>query len=299
MNLSTFILRRRIAGAALCLPLICGAALAQDAISYSHAAALTTDSAPVTALIADATLSGTIPGSSPSSSWSDTPSDMPDSPGFAQQQQQSASPVQQSNPDTSLEGKQTKRILGIVPNFRSVSVDAKLKPLTVKEKFIGATEDSFDYSSLIFAGMLAGVAMAQDSYPQFHQGAAGYARYYWHNFTDQTIENYTVEFFLPVALRQDPRYYTLERGGFFKRVAYSFSRVAITRQDDGRETFNASEVVGAGAASAISSLYYPTVDRTWTKIGQRWATSVGLDGATFVFKEFWPDINNKIFHQKN
>jgi len=26
---------------------------------------------------------------------------------------------------------------------------------------------------------------------------------------------------------------------------------------------------------------------------------MGLDGATFAFKEFWPDINNKFFHQKN
>jgi hypothetical protein len=26
--------------------------------------------------------------------------------------------------------------------------------------------------------------------------------------------------------------------------------------------------------------------------------NVGLDGGTFIFKEFWPDINAKIFHQK-
>jgi hypothetical protein len=56
--------------------------------------------------------------------------------------------------------------------------------------------------------------------------------------------------------------------------------------------------VGAGAASGISSLYYPSVERTWTKVGQRWLTNVSLDGLTFVFKEFWPDINNAVFHQK-
>jgi hypothetical protein len=200
---------------------------------------------------------------------------------------------------SSQQGKQTKRILGIVPNFRSVSANTKLPPQTVKEKFIGATQDSFDYSSFIYAGMLAGVAQAEGSYPEFHQGAAGYARYYWHTFADQANENYMVEFFLPAALHQDPRYYTLGHGGFFKRTGYSFSRVLITRTDSGNNTFNASEIIGAGAASGISGLYYPSRERTWTKTGQRWLLNVSLDGATFIFKEFWPDINGAIFHQKN
>ncbi|MFT4114055.1 hypothetical protein [Silvibacterium sp.] len=220
---------------------------------------------------------------------SSSAADLPDDPGT---QAQDAS-------QAATGGKQTKRILGIVPNFRSVSVDAKLPPMTVKDKFIGATEDSLDYSDFIFIGILAGISQAQNSYPQFHQGAAGYGRYYWHTAADQIDENYMVEFFVPVALHQDPRYYTLERGSFLKRLGYSFSRIAITRQDDGSSNFNYSEVVGAGAAAGISALYYPSADRDWTKVGQRWATSVGLDGLTFVFKEFWPDINDHIFHQKD
>jgi hypothetical protein len=28
-------------------------------------------------------------------------------------------------------------------------------------------------------------------------------------------------------------------------------------------------------------------------------TNVSLDGATFVLREFWPDINNAFFHQKD
>jgi hypothetical protein len=208
---------------------------------------------------------------------------------------------QQSTPSTnaSLEGKQTKRILGVIPNFRSVSADVKLPPQSAKEKFTGAAEDSFDYSAFVFVGALAGISQAEDSYPEFHQGAPGYARYYWHTFADQTDENFMVEFALPAALHQDPRYYTLGHGGLIKRTAYSFSRVLITRTDAGNETFNASEVVGAGAAAGISSLYYPAQDRDWTKTGQRWLTNVSLDGITFVFKEFWPDINSAIFHQKN
>jgi hypothetical protein len=214
----------------------------------------------------------------------------------APQAQSSASPSQQ---DSSLEGKQTKRILGIIPNFRSVSADQQLPPESVKEKFIESTQDSFDYSGFIFAGVLAGIAQAEGSTPEFHGGAAGYGRYYWHTLADQADENYQVEFVLPSLLHQDSRYYTLGRGGFVKRTIYSFGRVLITRTDSGNETFNASEIIGAGAAAGISDLYYPSEERTWTKTGQRWLLNVSLDGGTFIFKEFWPDINNKFFHQKN
>jgi hypothetical protein len=228
--------------------------------------------------------------------------DIPDAPDAAFMQQASDQNGGTQNlagtDSTSLQGKQTKRILGIVPNFRSVSVDEKLPPQSLKDKFQTTTLDSFDYSALIFAGMLAGVAQAENSYPEFGQGAAGYGRYYWHTLADQAVENYNVEFIFPTMLRQDSRYYTLGRGGLVKRTAYSFSRVFITRTDSGNETFNASEIMGAGSASAISSLYYPGSERTWTKIGQHWLTNVSLDGLTFVVKEFWPDVNNAIFRQK-
>lgn len=215
----------------------------------------------------------------------------------------SASPQQQpSTTDSrndSQEGKQTKRILGIVPNFRSVSANTKLPPESPKEKFKEATQDAFDYSDFVFVAMLAGVGQAENSYPEFHQGAAGYARYYWHSMADQVDEDYQTEFIWPAVTREDPRYYTLGHGGFLKRTAYSFSRFAITRTDSGGRSFNISEVGGAGAAAGISNLYYPEQERTWTKTGQRWVLNMGLDGFTYMFQEFWPDLNNKFFHQKN
>jgi hypothetical protein len=251
---------------------------------------------------------------------SDSNSLLPDAPGFTlanqsqtQTQTRTSNPVtgpsvpspaqqppaQTGKPKYDYQGKQTKRILGIVPNFRSVSVDSKLPPENWKDKFKESSEDAFDYSDFIFVGLLAGVGQIQGSYPEFHQGVAGYGRYYWHSLADQIDEDYQVEFIFPSLLRQDSRYYTLGRGGFPKRVVYAFSRIAITRTDGGNRAVNASEIVGAGAAAGIADLYYPAQERTWTKTGQRWVLNVGLDGATFAFKEFWPDLNSRFFHQKN
>jgi hypothetical protein len=192
-------------------------------------------------------------------------------------------------------GGQTKRILGIIPNFRAVSADQKLPPQSVKEKFLTATEDSFDYSSIFIPAALAGYSMGRDSTPEFHQGAAGYARYFWHAAVDQTSENYMVEFMIPAITHEDTRYYTLGHGSFFRRAGYALSRAAITRSDSGREGFNMSEVVGAGASAGLSSLYYPSRERSFSNTAQEWGLDVAIDAASFTFKEFWPDINRKMF----
>lgn len=195
-------------------------------------------------------------------------------------------------------GQQTKRILGIVPNFRAVSADTKLPPQTVKDKFMDATHDSFDYSSIFIPAALAGYSMARDSDPEFHQGAAGYARYFWHAAVDQTSENYMVEFIVPVVTREDTRYYTLGHGGFWHRTGYALSRAVVTRSDAGREEFNISEVVGAGASAGISSAYYPSRERSFSNTASEWGLDVAIDSASFVFREFWPDVNRSVFHNK-
>jgi len=231
-------------------------------------------------------------------------SDLPDSPGASLYPQSGQTPApppapkQTNDPDAvSANGtQQTKRILGVVPNFSAVSADTKLPPQTAKEKFILAGKNSFDYSSFLLAGIQAGFAMNGDSYPEFHQGVKGYARYYWHTLADTADENFFVSGVGPIVFHQDNRFYTLGHGGIGKRAWYAATRVLVTRQDDGRENFNFSEVIGSGASAGVSTLYYPTKYRTWTKVGQKWLTSDIIDSANFVFKEFWPDINKHVFH---
>jgi len=195
-------------------------------------------------------------------------------------------------------GTQTKRILGIIPNFRAVSADTKLPPQSVKEKFVDATQDSFDYSSIFIPAALAGLSMARNSIPEFHQGAAGYARYFWHNAVDQTSENYMVEFIYPVATHEDSRYYTLGRGSFMHRTGYALSRAVVTRSDSGREVFNISEVFGAGSSAGLSNLYYPSRERSFSSTASQWSIDLGIDAASFVFREFWPDVNRSVFHNR-
>ncbi len=240
---------------------------------------------------------GPVPSSTVALGPVSSDSELPDAP-QAQTTQAPASSGQPAASTTPAGPQQTKRILFIVPNFRAVSANEKLPPTTTKEKFKIAFQDSFDYSAFIEVGILAGIGQLQNSEPSFHQGAAGYGRYYWHYFADNTDGNFMTEFIVPTLAREDPRYYTLGHGGLLKRSVYSVSRLLITRNNEGNPTPNFSEIVGNGAAAGISSLYYPSYQQTWTKVGQRWFLAVGIDGLSNLLKEFWPDINHRIFHNK-
>ena len=145
---------------------------------------------------------------------------------------------------------QTKRVLGIIPNFSSVSAGTKLPPQTPKEKLVLAARNSFDYSSFLVAGVWAGFAMDGKSYPEFGQGVAGYGQYYWHTLADTATENFFVGGLGPIVFKQDSRFYTLGHGGFRKRSWYAVTRVLVSRKDNGDSTFNFSEIVGSGAAVA-------------------------------------------------
>lgn len=196
-------------------------------------------------------------------------------------------------------GQQPKRILGVMPNYRAVSVGAVVPPPTVKEKFWIATQNSFDYSAFIFNAIDVEIPYVERSYPQLGNGMLGYGRYYWRGFLDKSIGNYMTDAIVPTLTFQDSRYYTMGRGKWYKRLLYSYSRVLITPSDSGRNTFNFSEIVGKGAAAGLGDLYYPQSNggATWTKTGQRWLVQVAVrDGGFDVFREFWPDISTHVLH---
>jgi hypothetical protein len=233
-------------------------------------------------------------------------SELPDAPGALLYPQAGQNPTAAPSPQPTDDpyavspngNHQTKRVLGLVPNFRTVSADIKLPPMSPKDKFIIAGKDTFDYSALFVAGIQAGFAMNSNSYPEFHQGAAGYARYYWHTLADTASENFFVGGIGPIVFKQDNRFYTLGHGSFGKRSWYAVSRVLVTRKDDGDETFNFSEVIGSGASAGLSTLWYPKQYQTWTKVGQKWLTSDLIDCFNFWWKEWWPTANKYVFHQK-
>jgi hypothetical protein len=204
-----------------------------------------------------------------------------------QQSAQQQTPAQQS--DTSHD-----RLFWALPNFLTVENAENVPPLTAGQKFKVVARGVFDPMEFVLVGFVAGLGQASDSDPAYGQGAQGYARRYGTAYGDNAIENFMAYAVLPSVMHQDPRYYQLGHGGFRKRTIHAISRVVITRSDSGQTQFNYSEILGAGSAAAISTYaYHPQSERSFGNVATVWVTQMGWDAATYMVKEFWPDLRKK------
>jgi hypothetical protein len=190
--------------------------------------------------------------------------------------------------------KQTERMFWVVPNFAAVNPDTQLPPLSARGKFVLAMHDSVDYSGFTWTAVLAGQAFATRSVPELGTGVKGYARYYWRTFTDGVSGTFFTEAIMPSITHEDPRYYTLGHGGFFRRFGYAVSRTFITKTDFGGSSFNWSEVVGNALEAGLSNAYYPPQERGLRQTARGWGTQMESAVLNNIAKEFWPDIRHFI-----
>jgi hypothetical protein len=204
--------------------------------------------------------------------------------------------ISSSQSEILLSKQQPKRILGILPNFRAVSAGA-IPPPTPKQAFKIAIRNSFNYSSFIFVGITSLWTESSNAHPALGKGTSGYWRNYWRGFLDKTDGKCLVIFAFPTVFHEDVRYYAKGEGALWKRGIYASSRILITPDYQGHQTVNASELLGRGAAQAISLFYYPSKDRTAGKFAQRYGYALGSDALTNMFREFRPDIAVRVLHR--
>jgi hypothetical protein len=191
---------------------------------------------------------------------------------------------------------QDKRILGVLPNYRTVDGTVPFQTISWKYKLTIASKDSFDWPNYIVGGAFAGLYMIDKSHPEFGEGVSGFARYYGTSYADQVIGNMLTEGFMPILFHEDPRYFRKVHGSVMSRIGYSLSRVLITKTDSGKPTFNFSEVLGNGVGASIANLYYPD-ERGLSDTVSRMGTQIATDALSQVLKEFWPDIKRRL-HKK-
>jgi hypothetical protein len=187
---------------------------------------------------------------------------------------------------------ESKRIFGIFPNNRSSPSLTDYKPLSPKQKFEIARQDSFDRGTIFLAAAFAVDAEHTNANPSFGQGAAGYARSFGAAYGDVIIGNYMTEAVYPALLHQDPRYFRRGSGSKWSRLGYSMGQIFWTHTDSDHAQFNYSEILGNSTAVAISQAYYPdhrNVPDATAKLGMQ----IGVDMASNVLKEFWPDVSRE------
>lgn len=187
---------------------------------------------------------------------------------------------------------ESKRIFGIVPNFRTSPSLENYEPVRPAEKFKIASQDAFDRGTMALAALFAGEAQLTNATPSFGQGVAGYARYFATSYSDYVIGDYMTEAIYPTLLHQDPRYFRRGTGSGMSRLGYAVGQIFVTHKDSGGTQFNYSEWLGNSTAVAISTAYYPD-NRTAADAVSKLGIQVSVDAASNVLKEFWPDVERK------
>jgi hypothetical protein len=186
-----------------------------------------------------------------------------------------------------------KRLFGIIPNYRTSPSLVNYQPLTSKEKFKLASQDAFDRGTFLLAAGFAGKDQLTDANPSFGQGVKGYAHRFVTSYADWAIGDYMTEAIWPTLLHQDPRYFRRAKGTAFSRLGYAASQIFLTHNDSGRRSFNFSEIGGNATAAAISQAYYPD-NRDAASAGSQFAIQIGVDMASNIMKEFYPDLRRAL-----
>lgn len=208
-----------------------------------------------------------------------------------------ADPELQKREEELQKKEQSQRILGVIPQF-GVTNRRDAPPLSEEQKFRLFVKTAFDPVQFAIVGFQAGLGQAENSFAEYGQGVAGYAKRYGAAFADQVSSGFFSNFAYPVLLKEDPRYFRLGEGTIRRRVLYSLAQEFVCRTDKGTRRFNFSNILGAFTAGGISNVYYPPPNRGFGLTMSRSGISLLYGSLGGLVDEFWPDIDRKFFHRK-
>jgi len=191
-----------------------------------------------------------------------------------------------------------QKMLGFVP-IPGMTNYQYAPALTPGQKFNLAIRPYGSPFPYLSAGFQAGLSQAFDSFEGYGQGGSGYAKRFGSALLDGFNSGFFSNFFYPVLLKQDPRYFRLGDSATKKRrLASVVEQEFVTKRDSDRtRVFSYSNVLGALTAGSISNAYYPEEERGFGLTMSRTAVSFGWGMVGNFVLEFWPDISRGLFHK--
>lgn len=194
------------------------------------------------------------------------------------------SPVEVAQEQIKEEEKQ--RVFGIIPNYY-VTYESNPVPLNARQKFELAWKTAVDPITFVGAGVYAGFEQAGNRYPEYGQGAQGYAKRYAAGYADAVSGIFIGNAIMPSLLKQDPRYIYKGTGTTRSRVLYALASSVICKGDNGRWQPNYSFITGSIAVGGISNLYVPANDRNGAGlVFQNALIRLGQGSLGGLFQEF-------------
>src|SRR5450759_2309645 len=128
---------------------------------------------------------------------------------------------------------------------------------TEKAKLHNYFFDTLGPYPIVGAALAAGINQADNTPPEWKQGAEGYGKRFASNFGIAAVST-TTRYALAKAFREDTLYYRCECKGFFPRLSHAvISTFTSRRGDDGHRVFSFPALVSpyAGTMTAVYGWY--------------------------------------------
>lgn len=158
--------------------------------------------------------------------------------------------------ETELHNELQQRVLGVLPNFY-VSYQWNAAPLTARQKlkltFRAATDPVFFGTTAITAGL----EQANNTFPEYGPGSAGYWRRYGAAYGDAVIGRFMGSVIFASVFHQDPRYFVMTNGSISRRTWHAVSSTFIQRGDNRHWQPAYSHLLGNACTGLIATAYHP------------------------------------------
>jgi len=191
---------------------------------------------------------------------------------------------------------QSQRILGVIPDFGTTNRQ-HASALTSQQKLHLAIKSAFDPAEIAAVAAQSGLSQAENEFPEYGQGAAGYGKRFGATLADEVSSSFWVNYFYPVVTKEDPRYFRLGQGSIMRRIRYALLQEVVCHTDKGGRSFSWENFLGAFTTGGLSNVYYPPAERGLGLTMSRSAISIGYGSLGGLVDEFYPDIARRLFHR--
>jgi hypothetical protein len=210
-----------------------------------------------------------------------------------------------ANPSTSIQGRPDQvatnpcrlRVPDTFPQSptnagKALTTNAPLPytPLSARCKFNLFLRTTYSPYTFLSAGFQATLAQAQGQWPHYGGGVQGWGKRFGATLADTESRRFIQTFALSTILHQDPRYFPSHKRTLISRAWYATTRVVVTKNDKGENTFNTSEFLGTLFTGALQNAYYPREDRTLGDTMNRFGGALSSDAVGNLLREFTPDM---------
>jgi len=195
---------------------------------------------------------------------------------------------QESHPGSS-EGT-TAAFIGYATNASFVFPDIATGPgpLTTPGKFKLFVNQSVSPPYIIVAALGSAFNQARNVPNGYGQGWGAYGSRFGASLARSSSSSFFGSFLFASVLHQDPRFFPQSKPSFWRSLKYSTQRIMISRNDSGKDVFNASGLLGPLAAEGLANVYLPPSERTIGKTASRFASDLAWRVGGNMFKEYWP-----------